>query len=703
MSAFNITIDGKVCAAESGETVLDAAKRSGIEIPTLCYHPLVKVYGACGVCVVEVEGSKKLMRACATEVREGMVVNTKGERAENARKLALELLLSDHRGDCRAPCMRACPGHTDCQGYVGLIANGEYAKANKLIKEQLPLPASIGRVCPHPCETACRRKLVEEPISIAALKRFAADKDLAGESYLPKKAPATGKKVAIIGGGPAGLTMAYYLAQKGHAAEIFEAMPKAGGMLRYGIPEYRLPKAVLDKEISIIEKMGVKINCGVKIGKDVAFDSLEKKYDAVYIAIGAWKSAPLRCEGEEAEGVLGGIDFLINTAQNKPTGMGKKVAVVGGGNTAMDACRTAVRLGAEKVYVLYRRTQAEMPAEEIEISEAMEEGVEFKFLVAPTKVVVEEGKVAGIELQRMELGEPDASGRRKPVPVEGAIETLELDTIVAAIGQKVVPEGLPVKLTDWKTIEADKYTYQTDRKGVFAGGDGINNGPGIAIAAIGHAKEASDVVDSYLKGDVIPYSAPYVVTRDGDISEEDFADRPKCARAKTSVKAPEDRKHDFCEVASTMTEEEAKKEASRCLECGCADYFDCKLIKYGQQYKVDPERFGAERRRRESATDIHPCIERNAEKCICCGLCVRVCEEVSGEGILGLVHRGFDTVVRPEFGKINGRTYSNEKCISCGKCVELCPTGALLEVWPDKKRVPLKENDFYTSVFPVKK
>ncbi|MDO4541814.1 MAG: NAD(P)-binding protein [Bacillota bacterium] len=686
METIHLTIDGQTMEVAPGTTVLAAAKTHNIDIPTLCHHPLVETYGACGVCLVEAEGNPKLLRACATKVWEGMKVNTKGQKAEEARKIALELLLSDHRGDCRPPCAQACPANTDCQGYVGLIANGQYEKAVELIKDKLPLPASIGRVCPHPCEETCRRKLVEEPVNIAALKAFAADYDLqSGNPFKTDIAASTGKKVAIIGGGPAGLTAAYFLAKKGHSAEIYEAMPKAGGMLRYGIPQYRLPKEVLDKEIALIEDMGVKIHCNTKIGRDIYFEELEKKSDEVYVAIGARKSSPLGCPGEDAKGVLGGIDFLIDVAQGNKGDIGERVAVIGGGNTAMDACRTAMRLGAKEVYVIYRRTRGELPAEDIVIAEAMEEGVEFKFLVAPTEIKVENGKVAAIELQKMELGQADASGRRRPVPIEGATETLYLDTVIAAIGQKVVPEGLPVKLTKWNTIAADEHTFLTDRKGVFAGGDAINDGPGIAIAAIGHANKAADVIDSYLKGDIIPYSPPYIVTRD-DVSPEDLADRSKETRENISHRDPQERRHDFKEVSTGYSEEQAKKEAGRCLECGCADYFECKLIKYGHQYNVAPQRFKGEERRREEK-DEHPFIERNADKCILCGLCVRICEEVVGAGVLGLVQRGFDTLVKPEFGTPLQET----DCISCGQCVSLCPTGALLEKWPLAKRIPLEE------------
>ena len=687
MSNFELTINGKVCKASPGDTILTAARKNGIEIPTLCYHPLVKVYGACGVCLVEVEGSKKLMRACATEAREGMVVNVHGERAENGRRLALELLFSDHRGDCRPPCAEACPAGTDCQGYVGLIANGEYKRAVALIKEKFPLPASIGRVCPHPCETACRRRLVEEPVSIAALKRFVADMDMSsGDTFEDTRAPRTGLRVAIVGGGPSGLTAAYYLAKYGHSPVIFEAMPCAGGMLRYGIPQYRLPKDIVRKEVELIEKMGVEIRYNTKIGRDISFEELEKDYDAVYVAVGAWKSSSIRCKGEEHEGVFGGIDFLRAAVDNKPTGMGRRVAVVGGGNTAMDACRTAIRLGAEKVYIIYRRTQAEMPADELEIEEAMEEGVDFRFLVSPLEITAgADGRVNGMLLQKMQLGEPDASGRRTPLPIEGETELLDVDTVIAAAGQQVVPDGIPVALTKKGTIQADEYTFLTDRKGVFAGGDAINKGPGIAIAAIGHARKAADVIDSYLKGDIIPYCKPYIVTRD-DMTEEDFRDRKHQCREKAEVLSPEARRHNFREVSLGLTEEQARREASRCLECGCADYFECKLIKYGREAGVDPARLGGCKRCRETK-DEHPFIERNADKCVLCSLCVRVCEEVVGAGVLGLVNRGFDTIVKPEFGTPLKAT----ACLSCGQCVNLCPTGALTEKWIGAKRVPVEE------------
>ncbi len=683
---IRLNINGKEVVGKQGQTILQVARENGIFIPTLCYEEKLKSYGSCGLCIVEVDGNPKLPRSCATEIAEGMVVRTDTKRLNDARKLSLELILSDHLGDCRPPCMKACPAETDCQGYVGLIANGQYKEALKLIKEKFPFPASIGRVCPHPCEKECRRQMVEEPISIAALKRFLGDTDLQGDTYMPERKPLTGKTVAVVGGGPSGLTAAYFLAKEGHSVVVYEAMPEAGGMLRYGIPEYRLPNDILDQEIELIESVGVEILTNVKIGKDVTLDFLKDNFDAVYIAIGAWKSSPLGVKGEDLTGVMGGIDFLRKVTLNQPLYLGEKVAIVGGGNTAMDACRTAVRMGAKEVTLLYRRTRNEMPAEEIEIREAEEEGVQFKFLSLPLEVMGENGKVTKMKVQKMELGEPDASGRRKPVPIEGAEEIMEVDTVIAAIGQQVVPVGLEqLELTKKNTISTDETTYRTSVENVFAGGDAINKGPGIAIAAIGHGKKAADAIMKYLNGETVEYKAPFLVEKTY-LTEKDFEDREKKDRVPVTYIAPEIRKQSFMEVAKTYTEEEAVKEASRCLECGCKDYFECKLIQLANQYDVKPSRIRANELHERFALNGHPYIERDPNKCILCGLCVRTCAERVEIGALGLVNRGFQAIVQPAFGM----ELTETNCISCGLCVANCPTGALQEKLTITKSVPLK-------------
>lgn len=682
---LNLTINGKNITVEEGTTILQAAKDNGIYIPTLCYDDAVKVYGACGLCVVEAEGIPKLLRSCSAKCSEGMVVNTESKRVVQSRKIAMELLMSAHDGDCVAPCQLNCPARTDCQGYVGLIANGEYEAALKLIKNKVSLPASIGRVCPHPCETACRRGKVDEAINIAQLKAFAADMDLNSDSYLPEKDAPTGKKIAIIGGGPAGLTAAYRLAISGHEVTVYDMMEKMGGMLRYGIPQYRLPKEVLDKEIAIIEKLGVKMINGVKLGKDFTVASLKAQNDAVIVAVGAWKSSSMITPGEELDGIYGGIDFLRAVALKQEINIGDKVVICGGGNTAMDACRTAVRLGAKEVYCVYRRTRNEMPAEDIEITEAEEEGVQFKFLTNPISFNGKDKKVKSVTLQLMELGEPDASGRRRPVAIEGKTEELDVDSVIIAIGQKLVNEDVSeLKLTDRGNIEADIDTFKTNIEGVFAIGDATNRGASIAIEAIGEANRCALSIDAYLNGEDIETRVPYISRRDEELI--DFQSKEKCPARKPQVLSAAERKNNFDEVCLGYTEEDAKAEASRCLECGCKEYYKCKLLSVAQRYDIHPERFRGEMPQKYTA-DSNEFIERNSAKCILCGLCVRSCKEVMNISAIGLLGRGFKTEVAPAFNLPLDQT----KCTNCGLCVELCPTGALTEKSALKKQVPLKE------------
>lgn len=676
MKKIKVTINGQVCTGTPGQTLLQIAEANGIQIPNLCHNSELKHYGGCSLCVVEAENSPKLLRACATIATDGMVINTESERVVRTRKTSIELLMSDHDGDCRGPCVLKCPASVNAQGYIQAIARGDDKEAVRILKERLPIPASIGRVCPHPCEGGCRRQMVEESISISYLKYFAADNVIKAGGYLPAKAASTGKRVGIIGGGPGGLTAAYYLSLKGHRVTIVDAMPQMGGMLRYGIPEYRLPKKVLDEEIAEIASLGVEMKNNYRIGVDASFEEFKAKYDAVVLAIGAWSSMPVGCPGEELEGVMGGIDFLQRVALGQKPDIGDKVAVVGGGNTAMDACRTAVRLGAKEVYVVYRRTEKEMPAEQIEIDEAREEGVVFKFLTNPAEIVGENGKVKEIKLQVMELGEPDESGRRRPVPVEGKFEILPVSCVIAAIGQKANVAGFEgVELNRKGIIAADETSYRTSMEGVFAVGDATNNGASIAIEAIGEARRCSKVVDLYLNGVEVPYRKTYLSVK--KVTPEYFEGYIKLPRAKMPTRDPEERKHDFQEINLGFSEAQARAEASRCLDCGCHDFEECKLIRCANLYELQPQRI--ERLRGDGK--VHPsykekrlvAIERDQGKCILCGQCVRICDEVVGKGIIDLVGRGFETAIKPEFLKSD----AIKGCVDCLKCAQACPTGAL--------------------------
>lgn len=669
---IKVTINDQEITAKKGQTILEIAQHNGIYIPTLCNDERLKTYAACGLCIVEVEGNNKLLRACATEAADGMVIHTESDRIVKQRKINMELVMSDHEGDCRGPCHLNCPAGEDPQRYLKAIQMKDYKWATEIIREHIPLPSSIGRICPHPCEDNCRRGLVDQPLSICALKAYASDRDY--ESDDPFKLKVEGnsdKSVCVIGAGPAGLACAYYLRQKGHNIRILEAQPKAGGFLRYGIPEYRLPKAILQKEVDVLTDAGVQIDYGVKVGKDVTLEELKAQYDAVVIACGAWADMPLRCPGTDLEGVYGGTAFLAANASGNAPEIGKNVAIVGGGNTAMDCCRSAVRLGAENVYVIYRRTRDEMPAEDDEIEEAIEEGVDFKFLTNPDEILGKDGKVTGVRLQVMELGEPDASGRRKPVPVEGKFEELELDSVIAALGHGLVRgEWDMLDKSQKGNIDCGENSFRTSMEGVFACGECTNKGATIAVRAIGQAGKCAAMVDSYLDKKADFYKEPFYSER--KIDETDLADEPKKPRVEKHLRPAAERRCDFSEINLGLSEEEAVEEAKRCLECGCHAYFDCKLIEAARRYKIDIERMQGEKHDSFVEHDLKY-IERNQGKCILCGICVRTCDEIVGKGVLGLVRRGFKTVIKPEFRDKD----TVEFCKNCMKCVDACPTGAL--------------------------
>ncbi len=467
-----------------------------------------------------------------------------------------------------SPCQNTCPAGIDVPIYVDYIKQKKYADAYLTVKRDNPFPLVCGRVCDHPCEGKCRRAQIDQPIAIRTLKRFVADWELEHKGELPTfvQAKSTGKKVAVVGSGPAGLTAAHYLALKGHQVTVFEALPVAGGMLAVGIPEYRLPKKLLAAEIESIKKLGVVIKTGVRVGKDVTIEQLRKQGNAaVFVAVGAHADQKLGVEGENLEGVVSGVKFLRDLNLGKDPGVkGKKVAVIGGGNVAMDAARSALRLGAGEVTVVYRRRKEDMPAIPTEVEEAMHEGVGFTFLAAPTRVTGTGGKVATLECQRMNLGEFDKSGRRRPVPAEGATFALPVDMVIAAIGQ--VPEGdalegAGVGLGKGGTVEACSKTTATAVEGIFAGGDCVT-GPDTVIRAVAAGKKAAQEIDKYLggDGDVVPKA---VIKRavTGEIIETELP------RAEAGVIAGKRRVTSFDEVELGLTEETAVREASRCLRC----------------------------------------------------------------------------------------------------------------------------------------
>ena len=696
---IKITINDKEYTAKPGQMILDVVRENAIDdIPTLCYDPKLPPYGSCYLCVVEVKGLEKLVPSCSSPVSPGMAVYTNNERIKQSRKTALELLLSNHYADCLGPCKQTCPAGVDVQGYIALMSMGKHREAIKLIKEKNPLPLVCGRVCVRECETACRRNLVDERVGIDFLKRYASDIDIE-DPWMPEVPPSNGKKVAVVGGGPAGLTAAYYLALKGYGITLYEKQKHLGGMLRYGIPEYRLPKALLDREIKCITDLGVQVKIGVSVGDDITVDSLKKDgFDAVFLAIGAQLAKRMGVEGEEStKGVIGGADYLRQMQADKMPEVYGRVVVVGGGNTAIDAARTSLRLGADKVTLLYRRTQKEMPANEMEIEAAHHEGVEMIFLSAPVGIVAKDGKLQALRCIKMELGEPDKSGRRSPVPMKGSEYDLPCDFAVSAIGQdidlgKLTADG-QVKADRWNQITTNMSTFETSIPGVFAGGDAVT-GPAVAIDAIAHGRVAALAIDQYLQVGTISAAAKDFLSRKevyGDIPQSEFDAVKKIEKEPMPELPALERIKTLDEVETGFTEEQMKNEASRCLECGCSAFFDCDLRKYATDFQVDLGRFMGDVRMHKVDKD-HPFITLDPNKCINCGRCVRTCSEFLKIAALGFVYRGFKSVVKPSMEKKLLQT----NCISCGNCIAACPTGAITEKVPFTKPGPWTFEDHHS-------
>lgn len=682
MAKVNIKINSKQYSVESDQTVLQVCRKHGIDIPTLCYNEQLAPYGSCFLCTVELKGSRrKFNLSCATQVMDGMEIITDSEDLWNQRKTALELLLSNHYADCIGPCKNTCPSNVDVQGYIAAIAEGDYRKAIEIIKNDNPFPSVCGRVCTRPCEDECRRNLVDSTVAIDFLKRYAADKDLTAQySFSPEMNEKTGKSIAVVGAGPSGLSAAYYLAIKGHTVEVFEQYEAAGGMMRYGIPEYRQPNDVLDAEVKKITDLGVKIHYNTKLGKDITVEGLNNKYEAVYLAIGAHECTYMGIEGENAEGSFGGIDFLREAARGKKPDIGKDVIVIGGGNTAIDCARVSKRLGAD-VTIVYRRTIAEMPAHHVEIEDAQAEGIKIAFLTNPTKVITDKnGKATGIECVKMDLGEPDASGRRRPEPVKGSEFTIDASAVIFAIGQKSEidcvdsPDG-KVCFTRWKSVEADEKTFATGMAGVFGGGD-FRRGADTVIGAISDGKKAAWVMDKYLTtGNIMPYPDEFFSRKDSIERQtpEMYEHIEKKAKNEMPKLDADKRIADFREVELGYSDKAAKCETSRCLECGCQSVFNCELKDNATGYFADQAYFKGQHK--EMEPDLrHPYIHFEPNKCISCARCVRMCKEVVGLSVLGLVNRGFKTLVQPALGKALQET----ECIECGLCADICPTGAIV-------------------------
>jgi NADH-quinone oxidoreductase subunit F len=467
----------------------------------------------------------------------------------------------------KSPCQNTCPVGMDVPAYIALIRANRLADAYKVLLRTNPFPSVCGRVCDHQCQTKCRRGQLDEPIAIKFLKRYITEN--AARPAIESVPVARKERIAVVGGGPAGLTAARDLARRGYSVTVFEELPHLGGMLRYGIPEYRLPRAVLEREVDDIRTLGVQFRTNTRVGKDIPFKDLRKEYDALYLAVGAHQSQRLRIAGEELTGVFGGVEFLRQVNLGNGVKVGTRVAVVGGGNSAIDAARSALRKGAQEVVILYRRQRQDMPAQTEEVAAVEEEGVKIHFLVVPTEVIGVKGEVVGVRCQRMRLGAFDASGRRRPEPVEGSEFVLDVNTVIAAIGQvpdvSFLPKDVPV--TRWSTIEVNgKGRTQTPAAGIFAGGDAVT-GPATVIWAIAAGKEAADEIDAAIReqNGEPPYSKPEEERIDiPQIIEEEVQEQPQTPMSELESAK---RTTSFDEVELGYTAEEAFKESTRCLRC----------------------------------------------------------------------------------------------------------------------------------------
>jgi len=479
-----------------------------------------------------------------------------------------------------APCTDRCPAHIDIPAYVESIKDYRYDQSLANVRDRMPIPAVCGRVCPHPCESACRRALVDEPISIMVLKRVAADHEWMHHQQPPMRPkPATGKEVICVGAGPAGLTTAYYLALEGHKVKIIDMLEEPGGTVAVGIPDYRMPRHLLRRDAQVIADLGIEIEYGVKLGRDVSLRELKEKYDAVFLGTGAFKSKPMGVEGEDKgyDGFsAGGIHYLRAVALNEGIKTPKRIIVVGGGNTAIDCVRVALREGAEDSILVYRRTRKEMPAEYYEVDDAEEEGVQFEFLRNPTKLITENNKVVGVEVIKMELGEPDDSGRRRPQEVPGSEYIIPCDMVIPAIGQdpdlSYLEDGdYGIEQTRWNSIVTRGGTMMTDNEGVFAGGD-CEYGAMTVVLAVGHGKRAAKVMHRYLTEGKV-YLDEFDAMEDlvnnlGTFDKEEnvgiVGGLPREHQPK--IHGAERARH-YEEIEKAMPETQAVREAERCLRC----------------------------------------------------------------------------------------------------------------------------------------
>ncbi len=661
---------------EEGTTILDAARRLGIRIPTLCHVENFPPSASCFLCAVQVEGRESLSPSCAMPAADGMVVSTDSDEVRASRKMALELLLSDHVGDCIGPCRTGCPARFDIPGFLTQVSSPatcgdrrklppifsrcppHWAGSARVFVNNVVISATRGNPFPLAIFTASPRITTwpRELVTSRARTRTAA-------SELPSSAP-----------GPQASPRPTTCCGAVMPLPLFDAHAASGGMLRYGIPEFRLPRHMLDQEIDVIRILGGEFRMGRRLGSDFSLDDLRRDFDAIFLALGAQGSRGLECPGEEL--ALPAIEFLARVSEGHPPQIGGNVLVFGGGNSAMDACRTAVRLGAQSVTVLYRRSRREMPCLMSEVEAAEAEGVKLETLVAPLRLEkIDAGKLR-LTCARMELGAPDDSGRARPVPIPGSEFIMEASSVIAAVGQVVETGSLSahgLQLGRWG-IAVNPATLATNLDGVFAGGDGVT-GADLAVRAVASGRLAAVAIDQYLGGRPVkgdPEMVSVLMTR---MDEKElaafFREIEQAPRAPMPELPPEQRVHSFEEVELGYSPEAAMREAGRCMNCGCWKATTCQLRQYATEYGADPLRFAGARRKFQRDSS-HPEIIYEPGKCILCGACVTAAAE-AGDGLgLAIVGRGFEAAVAvPLKGTMIAALPTAAR-----RAAEVCPTGA---------------------------
>jgi NADPH-dependent glutamate synthase beta subunit-like oxidoreductase/ferredoxin len=654
-----LTIDGRNVEVSPGATILDAARRLGIEVPTLCHADGVPPAGSCFLCAVHVEGRANLVPSCVAPAEEGMVVTTSSEEVRAARRTALELLLSDHVGDCVAPCTRACPAGMDIPAMIRHIRRGDQRQALAVIRERIPFAGALGRICARYCERVCRRGELDEPIAICALKRFPADAALeAGLSDLPPRQRPTGRGVAVVGAGPAGLSAAFYLLQEGHACTVFDANPEPGGMFRYAVPEFRLPARALAAEVEAVRRLGAEFHMGRRLGYDLDLARLRREHDAVLLATGAASAGTLACEG--AELAQPALAFLRDVAEGRRAAVPEAVVVLGGGNEAVAAAQTALRLGARRVVLACETSRQGMACFGEWVDAALAEGVRLE----------PEAKARRIER---------AGDGRLSVALERAGETVRIEAglVIAAPVRRVdlaLLRGLGLEVTG-RGIAADRHTLATSADGVFAAGE-VASGPGAAVRAVAAGRLAAVCIGQFLKGGPVTGEPRTVQVLMGKLSEAEhgalFREVAREPRAQQATLDAEGRRTAFAEVTAGLPEGEAVREAWRCIQCDCLARDTCKLRLYATEYGAEAGSYAGERREFQRDAS-HAEIVYESGKCILCGLCVRIVEQAGARPGITFKGRGFPTIAAVPFGK----TVAEGLGEVGARCAAACPTGAL--------------------------